>query len=158
MSSSSLTSGAMVVRFMAAAWREDECGGGAGAGGAARDAIDTNTEAGSRNKRTSATRHADRSVFSLMVHGPEFGSELVINPDCFPDVKVNDLLEIAQPDREHQRLVLQVTSLAPVKGKLQVSVLKDIATQFGLDVFYNVVVVQRVDPREVALDFLELSM
>ncbi|GLE00721.1 hypothetical protein PINS_up009509 [Pythium insidiosum] len=23
-----------------------------------------------------------------MVHGPEFGSELVINPDCFPDVKV----------------------------------------------------------------------
>ncbi|KAJ0401535.1 hypothetical protein ATCC90586_003554 [Pythium insidiosum] len=113
---------------------------------------------GSRNKRTSATRHADRSVFSLMVHGPEFGSELVINPDCFPDIKVNDLLEIAQPDREHQRLVLQVTSLAPVKGKLQVSVLKDIATQFGLDVFYNVVVVQRVDPREVALDFLELSL
>ncbi|KAJ0397596.1 hypothetical protein P43SY_001666 [Pythium insidiosum] len=113
---------------------------------------------GSRNKRTSATRHADRSVFSLMVHGPEFGSELVINPDCFPDIKVNDLLEIAQPDREHQRLVLQVTSRAPVKGKLQVSVLKDIATQFGLDVFYNVVVVQRVDPREVALDFLELSL
>jgi hypothetical protein len=42
------------------------------------------------SKRLSGTRANDRRAFSLMVHGAEFGAgeELVINPDCFPDVKV----------------------------------------------------------------------
>lgn len=64
-----------------------------------------------------------RAMFSLMVHGPEFGAgeELVLNPECFPLLKVNDLVEISQPERDHRRLVLQLASLTPVRGKLQVA-------------------------------------
>ncbi|GAB9476289.1 Dep domain-containing protein, partial [Globisporangium polare] len=112
----------------------------------------------SRNKRNTSARAQERATFSLMVHGPEYGAgeEVVINPECFPQIKVNDLVEISQPERDHRRLVLQVTTLAPVRGKLQVSVLKDIAAQFGLEPFLPVTV-QRADPREVTVDFIELS-
>lgn len=74
------------------------------------------------HKRLSGTRSHDRRTFSLMVHGPEFGAgeEVVVNPELFPDVKVGDLLEISQPERDHHRLILQVTTLNPVRGKLQV--------------------------------------
>ncbi|KAG7381256.1 GATOR complex protein depdc5 [Phytophthora pseudosyringae] len=100
----------------------------------------------------------DRDALSLVVHGPEFrgGELLVLNPETFPDVRLHDLLEVAQPERAHPRLVLSVESLAPVRGKLQVSVAKDIAAQFGLEAF-RPVTVRRVDQRDVSVDFVELS-
>ncbi|TMW64455.1 hypothetical protein Poli38472_013077 [Pythium oligandrum] len=118
----------------------------------------TTRRGSSRGKRATTLRSSDRGTLWLMVHTPEFGSgdELVINPECFPDVQLWDLVEISQPDREHQRLILQVTALAPVRGRLQISVLKDIAAQFGLEAFYEVVV-QKVDPRDITADFLELT-
>ncbi|KAL4169152.1 hypothetical protein KRP22_010076 [Phytophthora ramorum] len=101
---------------------------------------------------------SDRDALSLVVHGPEFrnGELLVLNPDLFPDVKLHDLVEILQPERTHPRLVLSVESLAPVRGKLQVSVAKDIAAQFGLEAFRNVSV-RRVQPQDAFVDFVELS-
>ncbi|POM73066.1 Vacuolar membrane-associated protein, partial [Phytophthora palmivora] len=100
----------------------------------------------------------DRDALSLVVHGPEFrnGELLVLNPDLFPEVKLHDLVEIAQTERVHPRLVLAVESLAPVRGKLQVSVAKDVAAQFGLEAFRSVTV-RRVEPRDVSVDFVELS-
>lgn len=100
----------------------------------------------------------DREVLSLVVHGPEYrnGELLVLNPDFFPEIKLLDLVEIGQPERTHPRLVLSVESLAPVRGKLQVSVAKDIAAQFGLEAFRSVTV-RRVDPRDLSVDFVELS-
>uniref|UniRef100_K3X4M6 DEP domain-containing protein n=1 Tax=Globisporangium ultimum (strain ATCC 200006 / CBS 805.95 / DAOM BR144) TaxID=431595 RepID=K3X4M6_GLOUD len=137
----------------------------------------------SRSKRSAN----ERETFSLMVHGPEYGAgeEVVINPECFPQLKVHDLVEVSQPDRGHQRLVLQVTSLVPVRGKLQVrassclehnytkmlmhvladvwmcyamqiSLLKEIAAQFGFESLLPVTVV-KVDPRDVTVDFIELT-
>ncbi|KAL3656528.1 hypothetical protein V7S43_018608 [Phytophthora oleae] len=101
---------------------------------------------------------SDRDALSLVVHGPEFrgGELLVLNPDLFPDVQLHDLVEVSQPERAHPRLVLAVESLAPVRGKLQVSVAKDIAAQFGLETFRSVAV-RRVDQRDVCVDFVELS-
>ncbi|KAE9308466.1 hypothetical protein PF008_g20961 [Phytophthora fragariae] len=102
---------------------------------------------------------SDRDALSLVVHGPEFrnGALLVLNPDVFPDVKLHDLVEVAQPERaQHPRLVLAVESLAPVRGKLQVSVAREIAAQFGLEAFRGVTV-RRVDQRDVCVDFVELS-
>ncbi|KAG2763975.1 hypothetical protein PC129_g8064 [Phytophthora cactorum] len=100
----------------------------------------------------------DREALSLVVHGPEFrnGELLVLNPDFFPDVQILDLVEVSQPERAHPRLVLSVESLAPVRGKLQVSVAKEIAAQFGLEAF-RPVTVRRVDQRDVSVDFVELS-
>ncbi|RLN15080.1 hypothetical protein BBJ28_00011296 [Nothophytophthora sp. Chile5] len=87
------------------------------------------------------TRRAKRSTserdsLMLMVHGPEFrgGELLVLNPDAFPHVQ----------------------SLAPVRGKLQVSVAKDLAAQLGLEPF-RPVIVRKVDPQDVTVDFVELS-
>ncbi|TDH65607.1 hypothetical protein CCR75_003923 [Bremia lactucae] len=98
-------------------------------------------------------------VLSLVVHGPEFhnGKLLVLNPELFPDVQLLDLVEIAQPDHAHPRLVLSVESLTPVRGKLQVSVAKEIAAQFELEAF-RPVTVRRVDRRSVRVEFVELSI
>ncbi|RLO13573.1 hypothetical protein DYB28_015561, partial [Aphanomyces astaci] len=47
----------------------------------------------------------------------------------------------------------QVRTLAPVRGKLQVSILKDLALQFQLDPFHEVT----VQPSDATVDFIELS-
>lgn len=65
-------------------------------------------------------------------------------------------MELCQPDADHERLVLQVTSLAPVRGNLQVSVLKEIAAQCRLETFQPVTV-RRVQPQDVMLDYMELT-
>ncbi|RHY21506.1 hypothetical protein DYB32_009795 [Aphanomyces invadans] len=96
-------------------------------------------------RRPSATRTSSRrqnAAYKLMVHGPEYGNgeELIVNPESFPDLKVRDIVEIIQPDRVHLRLVMQVRTLAPIRGKLQVSILKDLALQFQLDPFHEVTV------------------
>lgn len=85
-------------------------------------------------------------------------------------------MELCQPDSDHERLVLQVTSLAPVRGNLQVSsdphlrcvashlitspnqvsVLKEIAAQCRLETFQPVTV-QQVQPHDVTLDYMELT-
>ncbi|ETV97965.1 hypothetical protein, variant 2 [Aphanomyces invadans] len=112
-------------------------------------------------RRPSATRTSSRrqnAAYKLMVHGPEYGNgeELIVNPESFPDLKVRDIVEIIQPDRVHLRLVMQVRTLAPIRGKLQVSILKDLALQFQLDPFHEVTV-QRIDPTDATVDFIELS-
>ncbi|KAG7398457.1 GATOR complex protein depdc5 [Phytophthora boehmeriae] len=101
---------------------------------------------------------SDRDALSLVVHGPEFrnGELLVLNPDLFPEIRLHDLVQVSQPERVHPRLVLSVECLAPVRGKLQVSVAKDIAAQFGLEAF-RPVAVRRVDQSDVSVDFVELS-
>ncbi|CAK4408937.1 unnamed protein product [Aphanomyces euteiches] len=98
------------------------------------------------------------SAYKLMVHGPEYGTgeELVVNPESFPDLKLHDIVEITQPDRTHLRLVMQVRSLAPVRGKFQISILKDLAVQFQLEAFHDVTV-QKIESSDATVDFIELS-
>jgi hypothetical protein len=97
-------------------------------------------------------------VFTLMVHGPEFnsGEYVVVNPECFPGIEPLDLVELRQPERTHPRLIVQVSSLAPVRGKLQVSLLKELAAQFGLEAFQPVAVT-KVDARSATVDYMEVT-
>ncbi|KDO23315.1 hypothetical protein SPRG_11629 [Saprolegnia parasitica CBS 223.65] len=113
------------------------------------------------SRRQSSSQRSTKRLqasYKLTVHGPEYGTgeELVINPEAFPDAKVHDLWEISQPDREHPRLVMQIRSLAPIRGKFQISILKDIAAQFQLDTYHEVVV-QKIEPTDATVDFIELS-
>ncbi|OQR82637.1 hypothetical protein ACHHYP_15711 [Achlya hypogyna] len=113
------------------------------------------------SRRQSSARASSKRLqasYKLTVHGPEYGTgeELVINPEAFPDAKVHDLWEISQPEREHPRLVMQIRSLAPIRGKFQISILKDIAAQFQLDTYHEVVV-QKIEPTDATVDFIELS-
>lgn len=116
------------------------------------------TSTSSSNSSSNTTNSNNNGVFTLMVHGPEFNSceYVVINPECFPGVKPLDLVELKQPERAHPRLIVQVVSLAPVRGKLQVSLLKELAAQFGLEAFQPVAV-STVDARSATADYMELT-
>ncbi|CAM9478546.1 unnamed protein product, partial [Phaeothamnion confervicola] len=97
---------------------------------------------------------------SLHVHDLSFStSELVLNPEAFPDVKPKDFIEISRRgEPKEKRLVLQVDSLHPIKGgRLQVSVLKLVAELFNLSAFQEVVV-RCVDPKSVGVSFVEFTV
>ena len=65
---------------------------------------------------------------TVLVHEPGWSEEeLLVNPQSFPDVKVDDYLELVSPDDPECSVVLRVRSLSDVKGNMQVSILKDVA-------------------------------
>lgn len=131
----------------------DDVEGNLGAVSSAQIAIASGS--GSAN---SASNASNSGVATLMVHGPEFnnGEYVVVNPESFPELKPLDLVELRQPEREHPRLIVQVTSLAPVRGKLQVSLLKELAAQFGLEAFQPVAVT-KVDAGSATVDYMEVT-
>lgn len=51
-----------------------------------------------RLRRTpSAPQNAERPLCSLMVHGPEFGAQLVLNPDFFPHIQASSVALSSEP-------------------------------------------------------------
>eukprot|EP01112_Ceratiomyxa_fruticulosa_P006591 TRINITY_DN17413_c0_g1_i1.p1 TRINITY_DN17413_c0_g1~~TRINITY_DN17413_c0_g1_i1.p1 ORF type:complete len:255 (-),score=21.56 TRINITY_DN17413_c0_g1_i1:63-827(-) len=120
-----------------------------------------------------------RKVYNLWVHDQQFSKdELVINPDCFANAKVGDILEILYPTTNlidinnlpendvplsglngFKRLCLAIKALAPQKnqkGALQLSISKYIASVFDFsarrDVFAHI-----IPQSQAAADFVELS-
>lgn len=93
----------------------------------------------------------------LYVHERKYKDfDLLINPKDFPDIKQGDVLEIYNPDVTYSRLLLQVTTLAEeFQGKDVISVESSIAAAFQLKQFKDVFV-NKVDPRGVCLDLVEL--
>ncbi|KAG5178380.1 hypothetical protein JKP88DRAFT_168687, partial [Tribonema minus] len=127
-------------------------------GGAAPGTSSSGNSATTSSIRASIDDSA--STYSLNVHELSFStSELVINPEIFSDVAPSDFLEIYRPSaRKDTRLVLQVDSVAPIKGgRLQISLLKSIAEAFGLQPWSDVVV-RKVDPKAAAADFVEFTI
>jgi hypothetical protein len=87
----------------------------------------------------------ENHTFTVRIHEAKFcKDELLINPECFPNVKNKDYLEISttptndsvvENNEEHgppKRVILQVQSLAEQKGNMQLSVLKDVASALGI--------------------------
>lgn len=71
--------------------------------------------------------------FSLMVHGVDFSDlDLVINPEYFPEVKPQDILEICVQGSTAPGAIMRVKSVAPVKGNLSVSLSASMAELFRL--------------------------
>ncbi|KAK1936539.1 DEP domain-containing protein [Phytophthora citrophthora] len=129
-------------------------------------------------KKRQTTVHAAAQI-KLHVHGHEFqnGEEIILNPDSFPQLK--DLIwkdyavEVFHPElavsdgaaaalaegspQNHLLLEIPESSAAPLKGKMQVSVLKDTAAIFQLAPFKDVTV--RFLPKtQVEVDFVEVSL
>lgn len=101
---------------------------------------------------------ASKYTAFLSIHSPNFSAEdLIINPIHFPNVKVNDLLDIYPPSRTNiNRLVLRVKSLdTEQKGTIQISVSKSIADIFQL---YNreKVIIEQTTQKNVNLDFVHV--
>lgn len=137
-------------------------------------------------KRPTATTLHPAGQFKLHLHGHEFqnGEELVLNPDCFPELKemvwsdyvveifhATDDLEEQQrdsddlrpevalnaPPRQHLLLEIPQSSATPVRGRVQVSVLKDTAAVFQLAPFKDVMV-RFLAKSQVEVDFVEVSL
>lgn len=59
--------------------------------------------------------------FSLMVHGIDFSDlDIVINPEYFPEVRVEDVLEICVQGSSAPGAIMRVKSTAPVRGNLSI--------------------------------------
>ncbi|KAL4085840.1 hypothetical protein PRIC1_014849 [Phytophthora ramorum] len=130
-------------------------------------------------KKRQTTVHAAAQI-KLHVHGHEFqsGDEIVLNPDSFPQLKElvwkDYVVEVFHPEhagdvqlvatdmaegspQKHLLLEIPESSNAPLKGKMQVSVLKDTAAIFQLAPFKDVTV--RFLPKtQVEVDFVEVSL
>ncbi|DAZ94313.1 TPA: hypothetical protein N0F65_012082 [Lagenidium giganteum] len=149
-----------------------------GAGGASTSA----SSAAAARKRNSI--QTGFTQFKLHVHGHEFhqGEELVLNPECFPELQDMPLHEYvvelfhprgdgdassvmmmagatasAAAPRHHLLLEVRQNSMLPVKGKMQVSVLKDTAACFQLSPFKDVNV-RFISKALVEVDFVEISL
>ncbi|RHY78363.1 hypothetical protein DYB38_007590 [Aphanomyces astaci] len=115
----------------------------------------------------------DRAIVKLHVHGLEFhgGEELVLNVDALkPDLTFPDddayVMEIFTPnctEDSRQHLLMDVPSpdelkaKKPVKGKMQLSLLKDTAAQFNLQLLQDVMV-RFIEKHAVEVDFVEVSL
>ncbi|XP_071445788.1 GATOR complex protein Iml1 isoform X2 [Hetaerina americana] len=97
-------------------------------------------------------------LFKLIVHQKNFSAEdLIINPKDFPVIKKGNIVEIYNPEGEFSRLLLQVTSFKEdLQGKETISIEQSIATTFQLKT-YSDVVMNIVQPEDVALDSVELT-
>ncbi|KAL7680229.1 putative vacuolar membrane-associated protein Iml1 [Plasmopara halstedii] len=142
------------------------------------------TTATSTPKKRQTTVHAAAQI-KLHVHGHEFqnGEEIVLNPENFPQLKEliwkDYVVEIFHPEhacdtqlgtsdvelaacaegspQNHLLLEIPGSSADPIKGKMQVSVLKDTAAIFQLAPFKDVTV--RFLPKtQVEVDFVEVSL
>jgi hypothetical protein len=94
---------------------------------------------------------------TVLVHEPGWSEEeLLVNPQSFPDVKVDDYLELVSPDDPECSVVLRVRSLSDVKGNMQVSILKDVA-QVLSHLHGQKLIVRPANLASHALDFVEIS-
>lgn len=48
------------------------------------------------------------------------------------------MIQITQPGRDHLPLILNVNSIEALRGKVQISILKDIAQEFQLEAFREI--------------------
>jgi hypothetical protein len=113
----------------------------------------------------------DSHTYSVLIHEAKFcKDELLINPECFPDVKVNDYLELSTTHSSStadggedrgppKRVILQVRALPEQKGNMQLSVLKDVASALGI-VSSEKLRVHKIPPSQLqryALEVVEVS-
>nr|XP_050050527.1 GATOR complex protein Iml1-like isoform X3 [Dermacentor andersoni] len=92
----------------------------------------------------------------LICHQKSFSDDsLIIGAKDFPGLQIGDIVEIYLPDDTYSRLLLQVTTLKEDFQKDAISVEQSLANAFQLRVYADVIV-NKVDPRDVALDSVEL--
>ncbi|KAK3608532.1 hypothetical protein CHS0354_010391 [Potamilus streckersoni] len=99
-------------------------------------------------------------TFKLARHSQKLqgkhGNDIIINPKDFPNVAVGDVLEIYHPEEDDSRLLLQINFLPDdFQQKDTISIEQSIATAFKFQSFKDVIV-NKVDPKSVALDLVEL--
>ena len=92
-----------------------------------------------------------------MVHSPSHNSEeLLLNPEIFHDLCTGDFIQIYDPQNYDGYLILKVPVMQPISSRLEISLTKTVAESNNLKPFSKVVI-EKVDPESVSIDFVELS-
>ena len=95
--------------------------------------------------------------YSLYVHAKTHSThDVILNSEVFPNIKVNDYVQIYESDDTEHKLTLRVSYLEAKGGRLEISILKSIAEAFHL-VSYIKVYVQVIDSASATADFVELA-
>eukprot|EP01133_Synstelium_polycarpum_P009168 gene9168-10759_t len=85
-------------------------------------------------------------VYTLWIHDPTFSKEeIVVNPEFFPKIKINDIVEIYAQNNPSRKLCLRVKTIAPVKAGVF-----DFASR-------REVVVNVIPDKNAVVDFVEVS-
>lgn len=113
------------------------------------------------NMPTTSTSSSTSSArwCSLMTHNTSHSSEeLILNPDIFVDFHPHELIQLYDPERPTNRLILRVPNHTPAvaTGRLEISLLKTIADCVNFKQFSRIVV-DHIAEEEASVDFVELS-
>jgi DEP domain-containing protein 5 len=101
---------------------------------------------------------------TLLIHNENFShEEILINPQKFPKIKIGDILEIKNINKELQeenedkkkKLFIIINNIEPIKGVTEVSIIKEIADNFKLDVNKEISI-QQYERSEIELSHIEV--
>lgn len=93
-----------------------------------------------------------------MIHTLNHSSEdIILNPDIFKDIKEGNYVQIFDPDRPENKIIVKVPTLKSAHtNRLEISLSKIIADRFQLKP-YSRVTVSKVEGPEANVDFVELA-
>ncbi|RUS89768.1 hypothetical protein EGW08_002471, partial [Elysia chlorotica] len=103
-------------------------------------------------------------TFKLAVHNEKSykskyvaDQEILLCAKDFPDVKAGDVVELYHPEDEWNRLLLQVKCLPDdYQQRDTVSIEQGISNTFSLKTYNNKIVVNKVEPKNVCVDLVEI--
>jgi hypothetical protein len=78
----------------------------------------------------------------------------MLNGDIFYDYNIGDIVQVYDPDRINDRLILKVLSMPPTSGRLEISLSKVVAESLGFKPFGKVTV-EKISEEQASISFVE---
>ena len=96
-------------------------------------------------------------LYQLLIHTSTHSQdEVILNRNVFPHIDPGDYIQIIDPDRPNDRLILRAPYKQNAVGRLEISLAKSIAEPLNFKAFTRVVV-EKIDIEEAKVDFVELA-
>ena len=97
------------------------------------------------------------SLYQLLIHTSTHSQdEVILNRNVFPHIDPGDYIQIIDPDRPNDRLILRAPNRQNAVGRLEISLAKSIAEPLNFKAFSRVVV-EKIDIEDAKVDFVELA-
>jgi len=97
------------------------------------------------------------TLYQLLIHTATHSQdEVILNRNVFPHIYPGDYIQIIDPDKPNDRLILKAPNRQNAVGRLEISLAKSIAEPLNFKAFTRVVV-EKIDIEEAKVDFVELA-
>jgi len=97
------------------------------------------------------------TLYQLLIHTATHSQdEVILNRNVFPHIYPGDYIQIIDPDKPNDRLILKAPNRQNAVGRLEISLAKSIAESLNFKAFTRVVV-EKIDIEEAKVDFVELA-